>query len=461
MAKKKNLRIVKKQELKKLLNQKIASRTVVDTDESISSDIEKFGETPLLNRADVFSKNNIQKNRVGTPMAGEERKQQLIRMVEGWNSMKNVDDFCVVLNIAWQVMYGLDAAKTSVDKLKRLVRKGRYVTFKIPKKKKGEFRTIDAPCYELKSVQQALNFVLQEIYTPNVAAMGFVRGKSVVTNAKMHLCQNFVYNIDLKDFFPSITSGRLFKRLLVTPFNLKQEIAGLIGDLCCHKKGDHKVLPQGAPTSPTITNIICEKLDYKLSRLAKAYGLKYTRYADDITFSGMKNVFAEDGKFCVSMRNIIEKEEGFKINTEKTRLCHRRMRQEVTGLTVNSKINVSRKYIKQLRPLLHNWEQKGYAEAQSIFAKHYSENNIKYLKFKGEHRIEKIILGKLMYLKMVKGESDSTYKSFSKQFEKLCIDTFGENGWKSRNFLTTSCGDGNILSVLDELANLIEKNTYE
>ncbi len=491
MAKKKN--ITKKQSLKKKLGQTSASKKA-EVSELVLSRLEKaedvlFAIEPIEDdlarvaaaiteledmesaklpdegiistQANALSKIDELPKYGGDPLTGEEFKQQLAKIVEGWHSMNGIDDLCVVLNMALQALHGMDAVKTTVGRLKLMARKGRYVTFKIPKKKKGEFRTIDAPCSELKNIQQALNFVLQEVYNPNSAAMGFVKGKSVVTNAQVHLGQNYVYNIDLKDFFPSITSGRVFKRLLVKPFCLNEKVAGTISDLCCYKKVDKKVLPQGAPTSPTITNIICERLDVKLTRLAKAYGLKYTRYADDITFSGMRNIFAEDGKFCTSMRNIIENEENLKINSDKTRLCHRRMRQEVTGLTVNSKTNVSRKYIKQLRPLIHNWEVKGYAEAQTIFLKHYAETNIRNLKFKGEHHIENIISGKLMYLKMVKGETDPTYKSYLIRFEKLCKETFGEGLQKPRTLITSSIDDGNILSTLNHLASLIETNTSE
>ena len=172
-------------------------------------------------------------------------------------------------------------------------------------------------------------------------------------------------------------------------------------------------------------------------------------------------VFAENGKFCTSMRNIIENEEGFKINTDKTRLCHRGMRQEVTGLTVNTKSNVSRKYIKQLRPLIHNWEVKGYEEAQAIFAKHYAETNTRNLRFKGEHHIENIISGKLMYLKMVKGETDSTYKSLANRFEKLYFEKFGASLQKGQTQLITTIDDSGILSELNNLATLIETNTSE
>lgn len=369
----------------------------------------------------------------GSPLAGDELLQQLKKIVEKWYSMKGIKDLCAVLNMALQAMYGMKAKKITVGRMVRLARHGHYVTFEIPKKKKGEFRSIDAPCHSLRNVQRALNLVLQAVYTPHAAATGFVLGKSVVSNAQLHIGQNYVYNIDLKDFFPSITSGRLYNRLLSKPFCLNDKVASLISDLCCYYRcsisdensvnitedGLKRVLPQGAPTSPTITNIICERLDFKLTRLAKAYGLKYTRYADDITFSGPNNVFADDGKFCTSLRNIIENEEGFTINTDKTRLCHRGMRQEVTGLTVNSKANVSRKYIKQLRPLIHNWEVKGYNEAQAIFAKHYAATNTRNLASKGEHHIENIISGKLLYLKMVKGEDDATYIKLKKRFDCL------------------------------------------
>lgn len=493
MAKKKNINTPRKQDLKKLLGQTKDPKKAKEVSESGFSVQEKAEKVPFANELekkglielaasiteleDIVSTKEPDKEIIlsqanavsiidklpkygGKPLTGNERKLQIAKIIEAWHAMNGVDDLCVVLNLAWQALYGMDAVKTTVGRLKLLARKGHYVTFKIPKKKKGEFRTIDAPCHELKNIQQALSFVLQVVYNPNAAAMGFVKGKSVVTNAQVHLCQNFVYNIDLKDFFPSVISGRVFKRLMAKPFCLNEEVASMISDLCCYQKGENKVLPQGAPTSPTITNIICERLDIKLTRLAKAYGLKYTRYADDITFSGMSNVFAEDGKFCTSMRSIIENEEGFRINADKTRLCHRGMRQEVTGLTVNTKANVSRKYIKQLRPLIHNWEVKGYDEAQAIFAKHYAETNTRNLLYKGEHHIENIISGKLMYLKMVKGETDTTYKSLANRFEKLYNDKFGANTQKTQTSITSS-EDDSILSELNNLATLIETNTSE
>ena len=355
-------------------------------------------------------------------LSEEEKEACLEEIRVGWSQMKTKESLVSILNVALTILYGRDARKLTLRMLNYYAysshNKKRYVTFQVPKKKKGEFRTIDAPCAGLKMIQRALNLIFQTIYTPHEAAMGFVPHRSVVTNARVHVGQKYVYNIDLKDFFPSITSGRLFKRLQVAPFSMDKKMASIITDLCCYTNADGKnVLPQGAPTSPTITNFISEHLDRKLSKLARAYGMKYTRYADDITFSCSSNMFAEDGKFCKSLRNIIEEEEHFKINTDKTRLCHSGERQEVTGLTVNEQTNVTRKYVKQIRLFLHIWEAKGLPEAQRFFEKHYTPKTTR--PNVGIPHIENVIVGKLLYLKMVKGENDETYRKLYERLMKI------------------------------------------
>lgn len=286
----------------------------------------------------------------------------------------------------------------------------RYIQFQIPKKKKGEYRSITAPNPGLKSIQRCINVLLQESFTPHAAAFGFVTNKSIIENAWMHVGQNYIYNIDLKDFFPSVKAGRVYACLLLPPFSFDKETASLITDLCCNEKR----LPQGAPTSPVLTNIVCYRLDWRLTKLAKRYGLKYTRYADDITFSGMNNVFHKDGQFVKELNYFIEKE-GFVINVDKTRLCTSYQRQEVTGLTINEKPNVNQKYIKQIRTMLHNWEKGGYDFAQTLFIGHYHPTK----HVEGEHHIENILRGKLDYLKMVKGEKDSTYIKLSERYGRL------------------------------------------
>lgn len=163
----------------------------------------------------------------------------------------------------------------------------RYRTFSIPKKSGGQ-RTISAPSGNLKWMQLCLNEIFKALYTASPYAMGFAEGRSIVDNARIHTNQNYVFNIDLKDFFPSIDQARVWKRLQLAPFNFNAKVASVIAGLCCKKTiryheelpfEDAFVLPQGAPTSPLLTNAICDTLDRRLHGLAKRFGLHYSRYA--------------------------------------------------------------------------------------------------------------------------------------------------------------------------------------
>lgn len=296
----------------------------------------------------------------------------------------------------------------------------RYTSFEI-RKKSGGVRQIDAPRRGLKNILYYLNKIFQSIYTPLSAATGFVQGKSVVDNAQCHIGKNYVFNIDLKDFFPSITQPRVWKRLQLKPLNISQPIANIIAGLCCMKKKEQNgsvsyILPQGAPTSPIITNMICDKLDRRLIGLAARFNLTYTRYADDITFSSDHYVYAEDGDFRKELERIIT-DQGFSINEKKTRLQKKGSHQEVTGLIVNEKANVARKYVRELRSILYIWEKYGYMVAEAKFRSCYKQEkgHVK----KGNPCLENVISGKLQYLKMVKGESSSIYISLQNRFDTL------------------------------------------
>ena len=302
----------------------------------------------------------------------------------------------------------------------------RYRQFKIKKKRPGEYRLITAPRNKnFQYLLACLNELFKSIYTPSEYAMGFTEGKSIISNADVHLKQNYVLNLDLKDFFPSISQARVWGRLQVAPFNFPKEIASVIAGLCAMKV-THKsengdlynvyVLPQGAPTSPIVTNMICDKLDRRLAGLAKRFGLHYTRYADDITFSSMHNVYKEDGKFFKELERIIQ-DQGFTINEKKTRLQERNSRQEVTGITVNKKTNVTQAYVRDIRNILYIWDKYGYNVAVSRFVPKYKteKGHVK----KGNPNMENVIDGKLMFLKMVKGEDDSVYKRLYDKFQTL------------------------------------------
>ena len=301
----------------------------------------------------------------------------------------------------------------------------RYRQFKI-KKKSGGFRQITAPRKRsFMLMLSAVNQLFRSIYTPSEYAMGFTEGRSVVNNAFIHLGMDYILNIDLKDFFPSIHQARVWKRLQVPPFNFSQPIANLLAGLCCMKesredecgnKSDVFVLPQGAPTSPIITNMICDRLDYYLSRLANRFNMNYTRYADDITFSSMRYVYSKGGKFMAELERII-KEQGFTINKAKTRLQKRGGRQEVTGIIVNEKLNVTQKYVRDIRNILYIWDRYGYNAAYGKFFPKYKEEkgHVK----KGNPDLINVIDGKLMYLRMVKGGEDSVYIRLHDKFCKL------------------------------------------
>ena len=285
----------------------------------------------------------------------------------------------------------------------------RYRQFKI-KKKSGGTRQITAP--RTRSFRMMLSAVNQLLNCFHMLLHHIVG-------------MNYILNIDLKDFFPSIHQARVWKRLQVPPFNFSQPIASLLAGLCCMKvtqedergnKKDVYVLPQGAPTSPIITNMICDKLDFYLSRLAKRFNLKYTRYADDITFSSMHYVYGKSGKFMLELERII-REQGFKINDSKTRLQKKGDRQEVTGIIVNEKLNVTQRYVRDIRNILYMWDRYGYNVAYGKFFSKYKEDkgHVK----KENPDLVNVIGGKLMYLKMIKGEDDSVYTRLYAKYSKL------------------------------------------
>src|SRR6266568_2538034 len=155
-----------------------------------------------------------------------------------------------------------------------------YDDFTIPKRSGGT-RLICAPPPAILALQTKLNRILRLVYKPRASTHGFVENRSILTNAQSHTSKRFVLNLDLSDFFPSINFGRIRGLFLAKPYLLPEDAATLIAQICSHNGS----LPQGAPTSPVISNMICWKLDRELEKLAHYNKCTYTRYADDITFS--------------------------------------------------------------------------------------------------------------------------------------------------------------------------------
>jgi len=453
--------------------------------------------------------------------------QENIDMIrKGFAKMQTKHDFLQLLNYVKPLIYG---EKVKPFEMRQLSWYGSfnkkpkvYHTFEISKRSGGK-RSIHAPLQGLKALQKTVALILQCVYEPHRAAFGFVPNRSILDNAQLHQSSKYVFNVDLKDFFPSIDQPRFWACLKLPPFHLSKEkalplevmglpklktevlkmkedegislysskyglfgridrpnffinflgaksvdinkplqavieplvdlfndskeiglnvhlvnqpfsfdrsdLAGLIANICCTEmevervdkegkltKEKRLVLPQGAPTSPVITNIVCRRLDVILTGVAKRFGLKYSRYADDITFSSMHDVYSKQGEFWKELNRVI-KDQGFVLNDKKTRLQKQGYRQEVTGLVVNQKVNVNKKYIKALRKWLYLWEAYGLDRARTYFEASY---------YKQESRagdnipdLSNVLEGKLNYLSMIKGKKDSTYLKLRERFVKL------------------------------------------
>lgn len=217
-----------------------------------------------------------------------------------------------------------------------------YRTFTI-RKSNGTDRFIQAPDPQLKAIQRTILDTLLQRVPLNAYAEGFRPKRSVLTNASHHLNQQLVVKLDIKDFFPSISQSRVKGMFLQLGY--PRQVAQLLTGLTTYRGK----LPTGAPTSPVIGNIICRRLDQRMAKLGEKAEFKYSRYADDLTFSGK-------GKLATMIpffREIIQ-EEGFALNEKKIKLLRNGRRQSVTGLVVNQVPNISKKERKKLRAVLHN-----------------------------------------------------------------------------------------------------------
>lgn len=296
----------------------------------------------------------------------------------------------------------------------------KYNRFTIPKKN-GDARTIEVPTYRLKNLQGKLKDVLYEIYWGKPSVHGFVNGRSIVSNAQNHLDKQYIFNIDLQDYFGSIHFGRVRNLFMSNPLNFNREIATILAQICCFRNA----LPQGAPTSPIVANMITFKLDSQLQTLAKRVNATYTRYADDITFSFTCKRSRLPGEVIVLENSSVRpaavltrliEENGFRINYEKVRLSGKHSRMEVTGLTVNEFPNVPRKYVKQVSSMLHAWEKFGYKAAESEYQKNYDCGHRATEKPKS---FKYVIKGKLAFLRSVRGVRDSVFVKLAKRFNHL------------------------------------------
>jgi RNA-directed DNA polymerase len=296
-----------------------------------------------------------------------------------------------------------------------LRRSGNYKEFELHKRSGGT-RTIFSPVNALKIIQRKLNQILHAVYGARSPVHGFVRKKSIVTNAAKHLEREFILSLDLEDFFPSIHFGRVKGLFTGKPYNLPENVAVTLAQICCHNTR----LPAGAPTSPIVSNMICAQMDSELKRFAIDFGCTYTRYADDITFSVRRGPFPP--VFChrdTETRKAIVGDEitriissnSFKINVSKTRLLPRGNRQEVTGLVVGTRVNVNRRYLRHVRAMLHAAERYGVEAAAKDFVDR--KQRLRPATF------ERILRGKIEFVGSVRGRDDGIYFRLIRRYLKL------------------------------------------
>lgn len=289
----------------------------------------------------------------------------------------------------------------------------RYTAFEIPKRT-GGMRQIHSPNGAIREAQTALAPHLLALYNAHPGVHGFLKERSILTNAKQHTSQRLVFNVDLADFFPSINFGRVRGLFMSPPFNLGAAAATVLAQLCTHRNG----LPQGAPTSPHLSNFIAADLDRRLSRLARENGARYTRYADDITFScnhatmpPQLAAFAQEGETqTVQVGEALQRainSAGFSVNVAKVRLQKRHQRQSVTGLNVNEKANVSRLRVRRLRAMLHAWEKFGIDKAALHHFIHH--RGMTRLPKEAGRAYRNVVYGQLSFLKMVRGPEDPVF----------------------------------------------------
>jgi len=240
--------------------------------------------------------------------------------------------------------------------LYKLVDSQKYTTFTI-KKRNGTDRQIDAPRKYLKSLLRSINEAIQEIAPATGIAKGFVKSRSIFDHARIHRSKKWVVLADLKDFFPTIHFGRVRGAFLAPPFSFPPGVATCIAQLCCKDSS----LPQGAPTSPAISNLICRRLDRELVTLAKANRVSVSRYADDICFSTNLADIPQAVAIRCGNGDYVAGEElvkivtatGFQLNPRKFRVRPALHQQMVTGLVVNDRVGMPKVWRRQLRVILH------------------------------------------------------------------------------------------------------------
>ncbi len=323
-------------------------------------------------------------------------------------SLKTISQFCKTFEVPVQTLhYLLDVP--------------RYKTFVI-KKRSGGVRIIEAPQGELKKLQKRINSKLQHFFKSKCLSCvhGFVSkgddefARGIKTNATEHLGKPCLLNIDLKDFFSSITAKQVKAALNNEPFNINEKKSTLLALLGTYKKK----LPTGSPLSPVLSNIVFYKIDVELMRFVDEINslkndetsqVSYTRYADDLTFSGDKETLT----ILLPKITQLLAENGFIINENKLRMQTKFGAQWVTGVKVNKHTNISRLYIRKLRATLHNLKTN---TTDVAVRKYWKITTIAPIEISLIHTMLNTIKGQLGWVGNIRGKDDAVYLKLKDQF---------------------------------------------
>ncbi len=293
----------------------------------------------------------------------------------------------------------------SIKTLDEILISPTYQTFQIPKKK-GGFRIITSPDMALKKIQQKIALQLQMAYPKPKSVYGFVAMDKrvdfvnpIIANAFNHINKKYILSIDIHHFFESIYSTTIYHLFRSAPFHFPEKIALILTRLTTYKG----CLPTGAPTSPMLSNFIMLEIDRNFEGFALKHSIDYSRYADDLTFSSNLPIEEE------SVNQIKKILFPFVLNPSKTRIKNQSQQQKVTGIIVNQKINIDRKWLKKLRAMLYDFKTNGLQKA--------SFNHFKQLN--KETNFINHLRGNISFLGQVRGLTDNEYIKYSTQYRDL------------------------------------------
>lgn len=324
--------------------------------------------------------------------------------------LKNIDGLCKLL-------------RTEKRKLKLIVQNPKYRTFTIPKKNGGE-RVIETPDRTLKSVQGRLNQYLQAVYyfEKSNAAYGFILGvrndddrRNIVTNAKKHLGNPHMLNLDLQDFFHYVSREKVMKIFMSKPFRFSGELLDILVKLTTYNDR----LPMGTPTSPVLSNFACRELDIALVNKANEKAWKFTRYADDLTFSSKEAITDSETK---NIQDIIQIN-GFKVNPSKIKQFGADDIKIVTGLVVAEKVELAPNYIQQLK-----YDLLRLGEVMKV------QNEQGFLNSKWSDQFKQQVSGRLNFAGFVLGRKSAIYSDLRQIYDEALNppeEEFGAVNWRS------------------------------